>query len=50
VVVFDPERSWVAQADTLVSSGKNTPFAGKALRGRARWTLVGGEVRYEDGA
>jgi dihydroorotase-like cyclic amidohydrolase len=31
----------------LLSSGKNSPFAGRALRGRTRFTLVGGEVRFE---
>jgi dihydroorotase len=47
LVVFDPDESWVVSADTLASNGKNSPFAGRALDGRARFTLVGGEVRFE---
>jgi len=50
LVVFDPAQRWLLDADALVSSGKNTPFAGRELQGRARWTLVGGEVRFEGGA
>ena len=46
VVVFDVSAPWVVSADTLVSAGKNTPFAGYELEGRTRYTLVGGEVRY----
>ena len=34
VVVFDPSAHWVVGAETLVSAGKNTPFAGYELEGR----------------
>jgi len=47
LVIFDPHAAWTVQADTLLSSGKNSPFDGRTLSGRARWTLVGGEIRYE---
>ena len=47
VVVFNTSAPWVVSAETLISAGKNTPFAGYELEGRARYTLVGGEVRYE---
>ena len=46
VVVFDPSAPWVVSAETLVSAGKNTPFAGYELEGCVRYTLVGGEIRY----
>lgn len=49
LVVFDPQQSWVVQAESLHSSGKNSPFVGQRLSGRTRWTLVGGEVRFQDG-
>jgi dihydroorotase len=32
-------------AEALKSAGKNTPFAGYELQGRARYTLVGGDIR-----
>jgi dihydroorotase len=44
VCVFDPQEAWTVQRASLLSQGKNTPFAGLELLGRARWTLVGGEV------
>jgi len=47
LVVFSALESWVVGADTLVSSGKNTPFNGYELQGRVHYTLVGGEVRYQ---
>jgi len=47
LVIFDPLETWSVQADALLSSGKNSPFVGRSLSGRARYTLVGGEVRFE---
>ena len=45
IVVFDPDAHWRVTPDVLKSAGKNTPFAGYELLGRARYTLVGGDVR-----
>jgi len=47
VVVFDPQAGWTVDAESLLSSGKNSPAIGQRLTGRARFTLVGGEVRFE---
>jgi dihydroorotase len=47
VVVFDPEERWVVSAATIKTKSHNTPLLGMELRGRARLTLVGGEVRHE---
>jgi dihydroorotase len=47
IVVFDPAAPWRVEAAALNSSGKNTPFAGYELEGRALWTIVGGDVRVE---
>jgi dihydroorotase len=47
LVVFDPKARWTVDANSLVSSGVNSPYTGDQLTGRARWTLVGGEVRHE---
>jgi dihydroorotase len=45
--VFDPEAWWKLEAGALRSQGKNTPFLGKELKGRVRYTLVGGKVVFE---
>jgi dihydroorotase len=47
LAVFDPEESWRVEPEQLASSGKNTPFASRTVRGRVRYTLVGGDVRFE---
>jgi dihydroorotase len=47
VCVFDPDRPWRPVAAELKSHGKNTPFAGFELVGRACYTLVGGDLRFE---
>ena len=50
LVLFDPKASWTVQPDALLSSGRNSPYAGQQLVGRVRYTLVGGELRFEAGA
>jgi dihydroorotase len=51
LVVFDPAAHWAVGADTLASSGRNSPFAfdtmGFELEGRADATIVGGEIRFD---
>ncbi|MET0540839.1 MAG: dihydroorotase [Variovorax sp.] len=42
--IFDADQEWQVQPDALRSQGKSTPFAGYAMRGRGRFTLVGGRV------
>jgi len=47
LAIFDPIASFPVSAETLKSQGKNTPFLGYELAGRARYTLVAGNVVYE---
>ena len=46
VTVVDPEASWTCDAAALRSRSRNTPFSGRALRGRAALTVVGGTIAY----
>ena len=48
IVIFDPDAHWTVTPEALASSGKNTPFAGYELEGRARCTIVGGDVRFDE--
>lgn len=50
VTVFDPAREWVVDPTQFLSKGRNTPYAGRTLRGRAVCTVVGGRVVYHIGA
>ncbi len=42
ITVFDPERRWVVEPARFVSKGRNSPYAGHTLQGRALCTIVGG--------
>jgi dihydroorotase len=41
--VIDPERRWLVEPSSLASRSRNTPFAGRELRGKVRHTLFAGE-------
>jgi dihydroorotase len=49
IVVFDPDAHWQLTDESLVSSGRNSPFTGYELEGRARVTIVGGDIRFGGG-
>lgn len=46
LVIFDPNASFSVTPDALRSQGKNTPFLGYELAGRAIYTIVDGVVVY----
>ena len=41
--VIDPARRWAVVPAALASRSRNTPFAGRELKGRARHTILAGE-------
>ena len=45
--IVDPAHEWQVRPEALKSQGKHTPFADYALRGRTRFTLVGGHVVHQ---
>ncbi len=50
VTVFDPSTGWKVDAAAFKSKGRNTPYAGKTLYGRAHATIVGGRVAHRSEA
>ena len=36
------------EPDQFASKGRNTPFKGRKLKGRVKYTIVGGRVVYGD--
>jgi len=46
ISVINPDIEFCLNADNLVSKGKNSPFLGRNLQGRAVYTIMGGQVVY----
>ena len=46
VTVFDPKLEWIVDPAAFLSKGRNTPYAGRKLRGRTLATIVGGRLAY----
>lgn len=46
LVIFDPKEEWVFTAEVSKSKSKNSPFIGKNLCGRVRYTFVDGRLVY----
>jgi dihydroorotase len=44
ICLFDPAAGWVVEPARLASQGRNTPFQGLELVGRAMRTIVGGRT------
>jgi dihydroorotase len=49
VTIIDPDVEWTIDPEAFRSKSRNTPFAGRTVRGRADQVLVGGEIRYSVG-
>lgn len=48
IVIFDPNEEWVVDPEQFASKGRNTPYGGCKLKGRVKYTIVGGKVIYQD--
>ena len=47
VTVVDMDEAWTVDRTAFLSKSRNTPFEGWNLTGRARYTVVGGEVVWQ---
>ncbi len=47
ITVFDPKLKWLVDPATFLTKGRNTPYAGQTLTGRAVCTVVQGRVAYK---
>ena len=48
LTLFDPEEEWVIQPEQFASKGHNTPFAGRTVKGKVKYTIVDGKIIYEE--
>ncbi len=48
VTLIDPEAEWTVEPERFASKGRNTPLAGRRLRGRVIATVYEGRVVFDD--
>ena len=48
ITIIDPNKEYVYTKEMVVSKSKNSPFIGKKLKGRNKYTIVNGNIVYED--
>lgn len=46
ITIFDPNEKYTYTKDMIVSKSKNSPFIGKELKGRVKYTIVSGNVVF----
>jgi len=46
LVIYDPKETWIAGA--YASKSSNTPFTGRTMTGKVKYTVCGGSVVYSD--
>jgi len=47
ITVINPQLNWTVDVKAFCSKGKNSPFHGWKMRGKAALTIVGGEIKYD---
>ena len=48
ITIFDPNETYTYTKDMIVSKSKNSPFIGKELKGKVKYTIVNGKIVYSD--
>jgi dihydroorotase len=48
LVLLDVRTEWTVDPALFLSRSRNTPFAGRRLRGKALWTLCGGRLTWKE--
>jgi len=47
ITVIDPELRWKVDPERFLSLSRNTPFAGREMKGKATITIVAGQIVYD---
>ena len=48
ITIFNPNEEYIYKEEMIVSKSKNSPFIGKKLKGKVKYTIVNGKIVYED--
>lgn len=49
ITIFNPEKEWTVDINSLNSKSKNSPYDGWTLLGKPEYVLVGGKIRVNQG-
>mgnify|MGYP001073902047 FL=1 len=49
LILFDPDEEWIIDKTKFASKGRNTPFHGRTVRGRVKYTISRGTIIYQEG-
>ena len=49
LVLFDPDEEWTVDKNSFVSKGRNTPFHGRIVQGKVKYTISQGNIIYQEG-
>ena len=49
LVLFDPDEEWVVDKEQFASKGRNTPFHGRTVKGKVKYTISQGNIIYQEG-
>lgn len=49
LVLFDPNQEWTVDKNQFASKGRNTPFHGRTMRGKVKYTISRGNIIYMEG-
>ena len=47
VAIIDADAGWTVEPETFASKGRNTPLAGRALKGSVVTTVHGGKLAFD---
>ena len=47
-MIFNEDEEWTVTDDEIASKSHNTPFIGRTLFGRVKYTICGGNIVYKD--
>jgi len=47
ITIIDPVDVYIIKEEDIASKSKNTPFIGKEVQGRVKYTIVDGEIAYQ---
>ena len=47
ITIFDPNETYTYTKEMIVSKSKNSPFIGKELKGKVKYTIVSGKIVYK---